>query len=92
MISEVKKDSPEPSKMPEVTAWDPKELKESKRRKIFSKTSNRYPLTQEILGKNLAGLIKQNFLKTVSINDTINKEIHKIEYTFHFPSITMNHR
>jgi len=43
-----------------VTGWTDKELEKNKRKKIFSKGDNkRYPLTQEVLGKNVAGLIKQ---------------------------------
>jgi hypothetical protein len=40
----------------------------------------------------LAGLIKQEFLKTAEIHRVIGLEVHKNMYDFHFPSIEGNKR
>ncbi len=53
-------DPSQKTSIPNVTAWDKEELEKSKKKRIFDKKVNKkYPVTEEVFGKNLAALIKQ---------------------------------
>ena len=56
------------------------EVRQTKRRKIFTHDTNRIPLVQELLGKNIAALIKKDFVKKTDIFATIDREVHKNQY------------
>ena len=78
--------------MPKVEAWKEKDLQKSefgktKRRRIFDRDVNKkYPITEEVFGKNLGALVKQQFMKEVDIMKTIDTEVKKKMFNFHFPT------